>query len=350
MSVRSRIRPSRIRPSRIRSSRIRSSRVRAAVVIAACSVIALTGCASATASTQPSASSTASAARTIDNCGTTVDVPKTAPKRVITIKSTSTEMLLALGLGDRIVGTGFQDGPVPAAWKSAAAKLPELSTNVPSQEVVLATEPDLIYAGWESNFSADGAGKRDELQSLGITTYVSPAACEEVGYQPTKLQFSNIFSEIGQVADIFKVSDSKLLSTQKSELASINKDTRGLTALWYSSGSATPYVGAGIGAPQLVLDTIGLKNIAGNLKQTWTPFNWETVVNDNPDVIVLVDSSWNTVAKKISVLESNPATANLDAVKNHRYLTVPFAASEAGVRTVSAAKDLSAQLAKLDLK
>ena len=49
------------------------------------------------------------------------------------------------------------------------------------------------------------------------------------------------------------------------------------------------------------------------------------------------------------MLEGNPATANLDAVKHHRYLAVPFAASEAGVRTVSAAADLAAQLAKLNL-
>ena len=46
-----------------------------------------------------------------------------APERVVTIKSTSTEMLLALGLGDRIVGTAFQDGPVPDECADAAADL-----------------------------------------------------------------------------------------------------------------------------------------------------------------------------------------------------------------------------------
>ena len=319
------------------------------LVVGAIVAVALSGCAttSATTTTSPSASAVP---KSVDNCGTTVDLPAAAPKRVITIKSTSTEMLLALGLGDRIVGTAFQDGPAPAQWKAETAKLSVLSPQVPSQEVVLASEPDLVYAGWESNFSADGAGTRSDLQALGITTYVSPAACKEVGYQPTKLSFTNIFQEIGEVASIFHVSDSKLLAAQRKELASIPKDKRGLTALWYSSGSDTPYVGAGIGAPQLVMDTIGLKNIAGNVKDTWTSFNWETIVNANPDVIVLVDASWNTAAKKISMLEGNPATANLDAVKNHRYLTVPFAASEAGVRTVSAASDLAAQLAQLDLK
>ena len=321
-----------------------------ALVLGVAALFTLTGCATASASPVSTPGTSASTALAIDNCGTMVDFSGAAPKRVVTIKSTSTEMLLALGLGDRIVGTAFQDGPVPSNWKSSAAKLTLLSNFVPSQEVVLATEPNLVYGGWESNFSADGAGTRGELATLGVSSYVSPAACKEVGYQPTKLRFRDIFSEIDQVAAIFRVSDAKLLASQKAQLASITPDTRGLSALWYSSGADSPYVGAGIGAPQLVLDTIGLRNVAGSVKDTWTSFNWESVVDDNPDVIVLVDATWNTAAKKIQLLETNPATANLSAVKNHRYLTVPFAASEAGVRTVSAAKDLAGQLAKLDFK
>lgn len=285
---------------------------------------------------------------TVDNCGTKVAFDA-APQRVITIKSTSTEMLLALGLGGRIIGTAFQDGPVPAKWASAAAKLPVLAERVPSQEAVLAAEPDLVYAGWESNLSADGAGTRADLAGLGVDSYVSPAACQEPAYQPTKLSFEDIFDEIAEVAEIFRTDSTALLKAQRSELASVTPDPRGLTALWYSSGSDTPYVGAGIGAPELLLETIGLRNIAGSVQETWSPFNWEAVVEANPDVIVLVDASWNTVAHKIAVLEGNPATANLDAVKHHRYLTVPFAASEAGVRSVSAAVDLAGQLAKLKL-
>src|SRR5690554_3929326 len=46
----------------------------------------------------------ASAPLIIDNCGFTMTVSKT-PKRVVTIKSTSTELLLALGLGERIVAS-----------------------------------------------------------------------------------------------------------------------------------------------------------------------------------------------------------------------------------------------------
>jgi iron complex transport system substrate-binding protein len=324
------------------------SRPLAITSLATLAALALAGCApTAAASVQHPPASPSSLS--IDNCGTTEDFSGAVPKRVITIKSTSTEMLLALGLGSKIIGTGYQDGPVPAEWTKDAARIPVLADKVPSQEVVLAKEPDLVYAGWESNFSADGAGERSDLQSLGVKTYVSPAACEEPAYKPKKLGFDDIFQEIREVAAIFRVKPDALIARQKKTLASITPDTSAPTALWFSSGSDTPYVGGGIGAPELIMKTVGLRNIAAGVKDTWTSFNWEAVIAANPDVIVLVDASWSTVEKKIGVLEGNPATAKLDAVKNHRYLIVPFAASEAGVRTVSAAADLARQLKKLDL-
>jgi iron complex transport system substrate-binding protein len=64
-------------------------------------------------------------------------------------------------------------------------------------------------------------------------------------------------------------------------------------------------------------------------------------------VIVLVDASWNTADSKIATLQTDPATKNLSAVKNSRYLLVPFPASEAGVRSADATVDLAAQLADL---
>lgn len=317
------------------------------IVALSVTALLLTGCASETAGQPGAAVSVPTAPATLDNCGTTVSLTEPAPERVVTIKSTSTELLLALGLGDRIVGTAFQDGPVPERWAAEAATLPVLSEKVPSQEVVLEAQPDFVYAGWESNFSADGAGTRADLAGLGIRSYVSPAACKEDGYKPTSLQFSDIDNEIHQLATIFGVDDSALIAEQHATLEGVKQDSRGLSALWFSSGSSVPYVGAGIGAPQLVLDTIGVRNIAEDIDDTWAPYNWESVIAQNPDVIVLVDAVWSTSEKKIRVLEENPATAQLDAVKNHRYLIIPFAASEAGVRTVDAAADLATQLSEL---
>lgn len=283
----------------------------------------------------------------VENCGVTVTFLE-PPQRVVTIKSTSTEMMLALGVGDRIVGTAFQDGPVPEVWSTEADGIPSISDFMPSEESVLELEPDLVYSGWESAFAADAAGARSELAALGVASYVQPAACRSTG-TPPRLTFDEVFREIEEAADIFDVSADELLAQQRAELADIVADDRGLTALWYSSGTDIPYVGGGLGAPQLILDTVGLTNIAGDLEMTWSSYGWESIVAADPDVIVLVDATWNTAASKIDLLESNPATAALTAVREARYVVVPFPAGEAGVRTVSAAASVAAQLAELDL-
>jgi iron complex transport system substrate-binding protein len=293
------------------------------------------------------APATTSGTVTVENCGVSVTFD-TPPQRVVAIKSTSTEMMLALGVGDRIVGTAFQDGPVPEQWAADAADLTSISDFMPSEEAVLELEPDLVYAGWESAFAPDATGDRDELAALGVASYVQPAACRSADVPP-KLSFDEVFREIEEAAAIFDVSADDLLAAQQSELAAIEPDDRGLTALWYSSGTDIPYVGAGLGAPQLVLETAGLTNIAGDVAMTWSSYGWESVVAADPDVIVLIDADWNTAESKIALLESNPATAALGAVQQKRYIILPFAAGEAGVRTVSAAAFVAEQLAELDL-
>jgi iron complex transport system substrate-binding protein len=177
---------------------------------------------------------------------------------------------------------------------------------------------------------------------------VQPAACRSAQV-PGRLDFAEIFREIAEVASIFRADPEPLILDQQAALDAIAPDERGLTALWYSSGTETPYVGAGIGAPQLVLETVGLTNIAGDIDEAWSSLGWESIVDADPDVIVLIDADWNTAQSKIDLLESNPATARLSAVQHEAYLILPFAASEAGVRTVSAAASLADQLKQLDL-
>jgi iron complex transport system substrate-binding protein len=319
-----------------------------AVVAALAAVALLAGCAGGAAATPTGTLSASAAPVTLKNCDTTVTFAQ-PPQRVISIKSTSTEMMLALGVGDRIVGTAYQDGPVPSQWASTMKGVPSLSDFMPSEESVLAKKPDLVYSGWESAFSADQAGTRSELASLGVQSYVQPAACRSTPV--AKLGFDEVFREIGEAGRIFGVpgAAAKVVATQRAELAAIPKDPRGLSALWYSSGDDTPYVGAGTGAPELVMETAGLRNVAADQQQTWTTLGWESIVADDPSVIILIDADWNTAAAKIRKLESDPATAQLTAVKEHRYITIPFAESEAGVRSVDAAKDVATQLAALKI-
>lgn len=319
-------------------------------VAAASAVLLLAGCSASTGTTAPSASPTPEEQRTgypltVDNCGTDVTF-ESAPERVVTIKSSTTETMLALGLGDRIIGAAALDGPLPESTESEPTII---SDKVPGRESVLALAPDLVYAGWESNFSAEGVGERPALTDLGIATYVSPAACKGEGYMPDPLTFDAVFDEIREIGTIFDAdaAASALVDDQRAQLESLTPAQGSPTAVWYSSGRATPYVGAGIGAPAMIMNAAGLDNMAADVRDTWTSLSWEAVIAANPDVIVLVDSAWNTADSKIATLEENPATAALDAVKQKRYVVVPFAATEAGTRNVDAVASIIDQLGQL---
>jgi len=280
----------------------------------------------------------------LTNCGFPLTIEQ-APQRVVAIKSTAAELLLSLGLEEKMVGLAFLDGPLPA--ELGGAGIPVLSEKLPSQEVVLETEPDFVYGGWESNFAADGAGERPVLAQLEVASYVAPAACRSI--KPAKLNFEHLFAEIAEMGAIFDVEDraSALVAEQRAALAGVAADGRGLSAVWYSSGTKAPYVGAGSNAPAMMLEALGLENIFAGVDEGWTAASWEAVVDANPDVIVLVDAAWNSAEAKKKLLAENPITSKLDAVVNQRYLIVPFPASEAGIRNVPAVVDMAGQLAGL---
>lgn len=333
-------------------ARRRSAIGATAAVAAASALLALAGCASSAPGEDgdgPLSEATGAAASgyplAIDNCGTEVTFEQ-APERVVTIKSSTLELMLALGLEDRIVGAAFTDGPVPEEYAGAASGVDILSDKVPSQEATLAAEPDLVFAGWESNLTAEGAGDRATLEQLGVHTYVAPAACQGEGYRPDPLTFDGVFAGFEEAGAIFGVEDAAadLVAEQQAALDAIEPSDAGLTALWYSSGDDQPFVGAGIGAPQMIMDAAGLENVVGDVQDSWTSLSWEAVVDANPDVIVLVDAAWNTAESKIAKLEANAATAAMPAVQESRYVIVDFPVTEAGVRNVDAVASIVEQL------
>lgn len=312
----------------------------------------LSGCASPGTKTQPSPSAvTSNAPVSIDNCGFTFTTGA-APQHIIAIKSSSAELLLSLGLADRMAGVAFLDGPYPDNLAEAGAAVPVISDQLPSREATLGYSPDYVFSGWESSFADDGVGTRESLADLGIGSYVDPSACKEPDYMPNPFTWDDYFANIEQAGVVFgaKPAADELVTTLHGQLEAITPDTRGLSALWFSSGTDTPYVGAGIGAPQLVMQTVGLTNVMADVDDTWTSASWEAIVERDPDVIVLVDASWSTVQKKIDMLESNPATAALDAVKNKRYIVVDFPGTEGGsVRLVDTAQTVATALADIQL-
>ena len=151
------------------------------LVLSLVALLSLAGCTSAGAVTEPSESVDPAGPLSVTNCGTAVTFDE-APERVVTIKSTIDRD--AVGSRARRPHRRHRFPGRPGARPMGAMlppASPSLADKVPSEEVVLETQPDLVYAGWESNFSAEGVGERAELASLGVASYVSPSACQSVG-------------------------------------------------------------------------------------------------------------------------------------------------------------------------
>lgn len=78
-----------------------------------------------------------------------------APERIVCNQPQAIQLLLALGLGDRIVGACKSVGDVNEKYREEFEALPFIADNdSPSKEVVLAAKPDLII-GWGSTFTED---------------------------------------------------------------------------------------------------------------------------------------------------------------------------------------------------
>ncbi|GEK81176.1 ABC transporter substrate-binding protein [Agrococcus baldri] len=320
------------------------------LALAAIGMLLLAGC---TAQPQGAATGAAGAggASAIDDCGVEVTPMAQPAERIVAIKSTAAELVVALGLEQALVSTAFLDGPLAGA-DGTELDVPTID-GMPAREPVLELEPDAVVAGWESAFAPEAVGDREQLQQLGVQTWVSPAACWSTDVPP--LTWDALLGELADAGAALGVPEAgaALAEEQRAALEAIEPvEAAGgaaPTALWYSSGEDAPYVGAGSGAPQLVLESAGLTNVEAGIDETWTTLSWEALAASDPDVIVLVDAPWHTAASKIERLRSNPATAQLAAVREERFVTLPFPDAEAGVGSVSAVQTVADAVREMDL-
>lgn len=309
----------------------------------------LAGCAGAPESQAGVPAASAGFPVEITSCGHTATVTA-APERAVTLNQGATEVVLALGLADRLAGTAYLDDAVPEEWADAYAQAPVLAKEYPTRERLLGVEPDLVYGSYASAFDKAVAGSQDELADLGVAAYLSPFGCPDEARRPAA-SFDAVWDEVETVARAFGVPErgAELRAEQQATLAGLEEDAagQGLEVVWFDSGDKTPYVGAGDGGPQLVLDAVGATNAFADLEGGWADGSWESVVAADPDVIVLADSAWSSADDKVTYLERDPVLRQLRAVREGALVTVPFSATTPGVRLVDGAASLAAALVEL---
>jgi len=353
----------------------RASRVVRGVAVLCAGVFALAACgagdAKDTAIDAPSSTAPAAGGgnRTayplkLDNCGTSITIDA-APKRAIALEQGVTEVLLSLGLGDRIAGTATWTDPLPENLRAANEKIPRLADNLPSFEAVLDKEPDFLAASFASSLATGGVAPREKFTGLGVPTYLDPADCEGKdntgtgdGVRTEPLRLESVYREIRELAQVFDVRDrgEELVASLQGRVdrARGGVDASGVELLYWFANSEAPYLAGCCGAPGLITNELGAKNVFDDTKAEWPQVSWETVADRDPDVLVIGDlvRDWETAEsaqKKIAFLESNPATRNLTAVREKRYVLMSGQAMNPSIRIVDGIERIAAALREFGL-
>ncbi|MFI5841825.1 ABC transporter substrate-binding protein [Catenuloplanes sp. NPDC051500] len=305
------------------------------------------GCAT---TTEPVGYTPSSAPAALDNCGTQLSVPK-PPSRVVTMNQAATEVMLALGLQERMIGTAHLDDAILPEYAAAYAAIPVLAAAYPAKDALTKADPDFVYASSAAAFAPDAAGERDELDALGVGSYLSPAGCAPV--QPAaKPAVDDVFAEITEIGAIFGVPEraAALVADHRARIAAAAASvtqTEDERLLWWDAGTDTPTVGACCGTPALIMAAIGAPNASAAVPGASAETTWPAVVAADPTVIVLVDSAGSPAAAKKAYLAATPALKNLTAVQHERFVDLPYSETTAGVRTVLGIERLAAGLTAL---
>ncbi|MDX2916847.1 MULTISPECIES: ABC transporter substrate-binding protein [Streptomyces] len=296
---------------------------------------------------------------TLKNCGRTVTV-KAPPRQAVSVDQGSTEILLSLGLADRIAATATWSDPVMKGLEKANAGVERISVNRPSSEKVLDMEPDFLSASFASTLAKGGVAPREQFEKLGVPTYISPADCvgkdnsgSGDGARTAPLTMDSVYTEVRELAQVFGVPErgDALVKKLRARVdrATDGVDASGTSLLYWFSDSKAPYLAGCCGAPGVITEELGARNVFDDTRDEWPQISWETVADRNPDVLVIGDLSRTTqtaesAEKKIEFLESNPVTKTMDAVRNRRYVLLSGQAMNPTIRTVEGLERVAAGL------
>lgn len=260
---------------------------------------------------------------------------ETPRKKAVTLSQFMTEMLLALDLGDRMIGTALLDNPILDEYKEAYDKIPVLEIsgghNI-SKEAFLATGADFV-SGWDMSISEQTTGSPNELIEKGITpflakSYLNDSTIDDV-YKDFEL-LGKIFDVEEKAKDVINnmKSDIERVTTKVGDIKSEDK----VKMMVYDSGEDKAMV-VGSGLANNLINLAGGNNIFGEEKQPYANVTWESIVAENPEVIIVTDyMAGSKVEEKINFLKNHPALKDVDAIKNNKIYVVGLADLSPGVR------------------
>lgn len=255
-----------------------------------------------------------------------------APKAIVSLSPTHTEMLFAIGAGDQIIAVDDQSN-YPA---EALEKPHDLSGFEPNVEAIAALEPDLVI------IADDTKDLTGQLGKLGI----------EVWYGPAPTTFDDVYSQIEQLgAATGHIGDAaELVGQMQSDIdaaiAAAPKPAEPLS--FYHELDPTLYSVTSNTFIGQVYSLFGLVNLADGVEEgnDYPQLNSEYLVSSNPDLIFLADSK--CCGESVETVAARDGWAATDAVKNGTVISIDDdIASRWGPRLVDFIQIVSDAIAKV---
>lgn len=258
-----------------------------------------------------------------DDAGRSVTL-KGRPLRIVSLAPSNTEILFAVGLGDRVVGVDQFSNYPPAATSK-----PKISNySATDLEQVLATTPDLIVAA--------GITRPDVItafESRGLTVVVlNPANVDGV--------LANL-TLVGQIADV-NAEAAQVRGALETRLAALTMKLRAATGKPRVFFELDPEQFFTVGPKSFIDDLIiraGGANIAADAGTPYPKLSAEQIIAKDPEVIILSDEAAGTTVESV---KARPGWAGISAVKGGRIAIIDAdIANRPGPRVIDALEQLA---------
>lgn len=238
-----------------------------------------------------------------DDRGKTFTSP-TAPKRVVSLAPSATEIVFALGAGASLVAVDdFSDYP------AEAKALPKLGGYRASPERIVVHQPDVILAITSGNLA-------EQLDAMGQKVVVM----DPVGLAGV---YRNIVM-IGTLLDRKSAAD-ELVAKMRSQIGSVAEraakaSTRPRVMHQIDSTNPTKvYVAGKDSYIDEIMRLVGATNIAGSSATKYPILSGEEIVRSDPEIIILSDARFGATPEGVG---ARPGHAGISAVRTKRILPI----------------------------
>jgi iron complex transport system substrate-binding protein len=320
-------------------------------LLGACGGAPATQSPTATAATAAPAPTTAPAAAafpvTIENCGRSLTFEQ-PPERVISLWQPPTEMLLALGVQDRIVALAGNYTDLRPDLAPLAEGIKELGTAMawPAREVLLSEQPDLVISEGLEGFAFDAAAGYAtvaEIEATGAQVISTGGSCTPLDPASQSKSTETVYNDLLMLGQVFGVSEraEELVAELQAREAEVVAKVAGrdLVKVAFYNGGDGPVFVLSFGIWADLMAKAGGENV---ITTEGFQISNEEFAASQPEVILIGVYPGQEAEDRIAFLKATFPT--VPAVQNDRLYPIPTIDTEASVRVIDGLEQIARAL------